>query len=930
VAFEVYDVVDNQSDDWSAEVRVVVDTGSSRLIAPFIKEVHDMKLDMDELGDADLTFQIVALTADFASGDQIEMRLSGTTVNGDKVDKPYLPELISNAPSIVEFTRPSADVRALIGGVHTAFSYRLIKADGSPDLFSKTFSPRVIGLSTLLAAPIALDEIAGTLDPDLPRTQVDIPWNDIMVPGNVIMLVWEGMTASGTPYVPDLPLHPISDDEDGKTLEISVEGEHLKAIENGTLDLCYWLLSDAITRAAVGHKSLYAEQLRLGQPQVELPEPVVEGENGGVLDPADVPTTGTRLIVRQYDGQIEEDVVHILWWGSVTGRYRNQLKLNSITDKIDVPFTIRKALVDDNRNGTVRAMYWVKRANGRTSASAVLLMSIGAALDLSAPSVKQATGNAPSQQLNPVSAKDELTVVIPEYGINPGDEVSVTWAGTAGEGSYVTPAQELPTSREIDIPVEVIAYNLGRPVTVSYTVTRNGNESPPSAPLNLAVLDIPANELEPSQPRILEAANNGEGPELNVINLTGDATVRIDSWPLIAQGQRIWLRLVGTKDDGSRYEKQWLGANNWVSAEWYRLGYGEKIVPESELRALRDGSILTLEFKASLNQSPNEDQAVTFPTRIYTVRTTLTELPRAPTVVEANASNAIDPSVLPGGITVRVAFTGMLSGDEITLFFEGTANGSDSQTKFVGSPVAPVDFAISQATVLPNSDLAVNVFYEVRRGGAFLGKSLEYPLTVLGLKWNIFVINGWNTATFQPSTGFDGAHFQRLASRAIAPVTYASSRPEVTVDDSGVVRLVRAWTGAATISARDGAGRTIDYILDAPTKWYLLETLGLRNVPEYYAFVQANASKGYRGVVSTDWTESSLSQRQLGYLFDEWGNLLEQGWTGSNDYSVWLTGGDPGGTPGWRGGCYLNRNTIWSEYSNGPGRRLTICYRNNP
>lgn len=191
VAFEVYDVVDNQSDGWSAEVRVVVDTGSSRLIAPFIKEVSNLVLDMDALGDADLTFQIVALTTDFAQGDQIEMRLSGTTVNGDKVDKPYLPELITNAPSIVEFTRPSADVRALIGGVHTAFSYRLIKADGSPDLFSKTFSPRVIGLSTLLAAPIALDEIAGTLDPDLPRTQVDIPWNDIMVPGNVIMLVWK-------------------------------------------------------------------------------------------------------------------------------------------------------------------------------------------------------------------------------------------------------------------------------------------------------------------------------------------------------------------------------------------------------------------------------------------------------------------------------------------------------------------------------------------------------------------------------------------------------------------------------------------------------------------------------------------------------------------------------------------------------------------
>ena len=595
--------------------------------------------------------------------------------------------------------------------MHTAFSYRLIKADGSPDLFSKTFSPRVIGLSTLLAAPIALDEIAGTLDPDLPRTQVDIPWNDIMVPGNVIMLVWEGMTASGTPYVPDLPLHPISDDEDGKTLEISVEGEHLKAIENGTLDLCYWLLSDAITRAAVGHKSLYAEQLRLGQPQVELPEPVVEGENGGVLDPADVPTTGTRLIVRQYDGQIEEDVVHILWWGSVTGRYRNQLKLNSITDKIDVPFTIRKALVDDNRNGTVRAMYWVKRANGRTSASAVLLMSIGAALDLSAPSVKQATGNAPSQQLNPVAAKDELTVVIPDYGIRAGDEVSVTWAGTAGAGSHTTPLQALPGSREITLPVSLIAYNLDRSVTITYTVTPSGgNESPPSATLNLAVQTIAQDDLLVAKPRITQAQNNGEGAELDLSTLTGNGTVRIDSWPLIAAGQYVWLRLKGTNTDNLEHNVTLWEPPSKVSSQWVSDGFATNVAELAYLRELKHGSTLTVEFKASLNQSLEEDQATPFPLRTYTVQAVELITPTLDSVKDA------DEVEIPEGTTTV----------SLTLKLSGTASKGQDVEIYDGSGASAE--LKGQATADPNTGIWTKEI-TVGIGGRRLYAKALYPVS---------------------------------------------------------------------------------------------------------------------------------------------------------------------------------------------------------
>ena len=110
------------------------------------------------------------------------------------------------------------------------------------------------------------------------------------------------------------------------------------------------------------------------------------------------------------------------------------------------------------------------------------------------------------------------------------------------------------------------------------------------------------------------------------------------------------------------------GANNWVRAEWYRLGYGEKIVLESELRALRDGSTLTLEFKASLNQSLEEDQATLFPLRTYTIRAAL-DLP-APSVKQATGnapSQQLNPVAAQDALTVEIPEYGIRPGDQVSV-----------------------------------------------------------------------------------------------------------------------------------------------------------------------------------------------------------------------------------------------------------------------
>ncbi|AHL33590.1 hypothetical protein CD58_12085 [Pseudomonas brassicacearum] len=615
VVFEVYDVVDNKSDDFSAEVRVIVDTGNSRLTAPLVKEVFNLELDVDQLGEADLTFQVVAIDANFEVGDEIEMHLTGITAEGEKIDEViFALEKILSVPSIPEFKRPSAEVRQLAGGLHAAFFYRLIKADGSPDLFSKVFAPRIVGRANPLAAPIPLDEIAGTLDPQLPSTTIEIPLDPAMEEGNAIALIWDGITESGSPYEPDLPLHPLSQNEaEGRVpIEIVVTGEHLTVIEGGTLDLYYKLLRDVVSREVIAEESLHADLLSIGIPLAELPLPVVEGENDGVLDPADKPN-GTRLIVRQYSGQKAGDRVHSLWWGSKTGRYRDSIRVTEFTENQDLPFPITAALIEGNRDGTVRAMYWVKRVAGGTSPSEILQMSIGSALDLTAPSIKEANGAT----LNPVNAKDELTVVVPaNAALRPDDKLKVTWTGAPGtpaEGSHTSGEWPVRDGWNVPIPNSVVAFSLGKAVMVTYTVIQNGVESPRSDPFTLNVQAMPVASLP--MPLIPEAAQGGIGTELDLSTFTGHARVTVAPWPLIAVDQRVWLKCEGTASDGSDYTIPLYIGSEITSGQV--AGGLSTTLSRSELEKLRDGSELKVVLLVTFNRTNNQSEAIPFPLRTY-------------------------------------------------------------------------------------------------------------------------------------------------------------------------------------------------------------------------------------------------------------------------------------------------------------------------
>ena len=448
VTFEVYDVVQNRSEDWAAETRIVVDTGNSRLGAPLVREAFNGVLNLDTLAGEPITVQVLALTgrdmkdmleelnrlltsqqvaqlqasmgketltrlgtfkADFQIGDKIVVTLTGTTADNQAVS--YKAETtIDYLPKVIEIPIPNAVIQQLAQN-QAVFSYEAIHKDGPISQSRKAFIG-VIGEAVRMAAPVALDAAQGAIDPNLATTTVEVPWDDTMVAGAQLTLKWIGTRPDLTIYDPPLTAHNITNGEAASQAPINfrVEGKHLKAIEGGSLEL-YFILAKEMDDTIVERESARAERLNIGEPRPELDAPKVEGVVDGLIDPAYGATTVT---VPVYTGMVKGDVVHFLWNGSVKDLEDSQA-ITSFTENQPVNFDVKQEYISGNDAGTVEASYWVIRVNGRRSDSGINRFSVGKPVALDPPVIS--------------SVKDSEGQEIVDGGTT--TETSVTLTGTA-------------------------------------------------------------------------------------------------------------------------------------------------------------------------------------------------------------------------------------------------------------------------------------------------------------------------------------------------------------------------------------------------------------------------------------------------------------------------------------------------------------------
>ncbi|MEX6663590.1 hypothetical protein [Pseudomonas sp. W2-17] len=454
VTFEVYDVVDNRSEDWAAETRIVVDTGNSRLDAPFIDEAIDNVLDLNTLGNNAVTVQVAVgsrlqfmaqfsallgrkltaqleaslgkgalkglapLKADFAVGDQIFVTLTGNTADGDALRYEAEPVTIDRLGHVFDISMPNAQIRQL-AKTQAVFAYTLKDSSGASKAVSKGAFINVIGETVRMAAPVALDAQQGAIDPALPQTTVQIPWDDSMAAGDQLTLKWIGTRSDFSIYDPQLTAHNISQGEATRKdpINFTVSGTHLKAIEGGTLEL-YFILAKDVGGTIVNRESARATTLNIGEPRAELQAPLVDGVVEGVMDPD---LAGTTLTAPVYPGMAIGDDVHYLWHGSVGGNVEDSLTINSLTLNRPVVFEIASKNISANDGGTVEASYWVMRASGIRSDSDVLAFSVGQPVVLDPPVISSVRDSKGQEIANNGSTFD----------------TSVTLSGTASPGKNV-------------------------------------------------------------------------------------------------------------------------------------------------------------------------------------------------------------------------------------------------------------------------------------------------------------------------------------------------------------------------------------------------------------------------------------------------------------------------------------------------------------
>ncbi|WP_339474050.1 hypothetical protein [Pseudomonas fluorescens] len=717
VVFEVYDLVDNRSEDWSFEQRVVVAIDTTLLDAPLLEEAVNNVLDVDKLGTADGTAQIVALDpSKFKVGDIIILRIKGTPVEGAPIDIEIKSEPLVSVPSIVNISVPNA-VLGQFAKTQFALSFWLPSADGSPELRSKTQFISAIGEVQRLAAPVVRDALDGALDPTLEQVVFLIPFDESFVAGDSIELHCLIIRSDLTPYLLKLPLRTITNGDIAakEPLQINASRDPLLDLAKGGTMEAYYLSHIASTvlgtmnRVNATHttrESIHAEILQVGEPRLELPEPEVAGVVNGVMPPD---RDGTTLTVSYLDTH-PGDVVTYCWVGSKTGTVCDSITLNSFTAGKPIQFTIRAGLIKNNEGGMVEAKYSIKRAAGGTSHSNPLTFRVGVALELKAPAIEQAPNGS---TLDPFAAEDALTAII-DYDMRIGDKITVTLTGAPGTpagGSHTTAPVNVTTIgvQKIEIDTSVLAFNFGQSVTVSFIVSRDG-ESKDSQLLLLAVLPIKDHDHRLPSPII----NGNTSSELDTNTLARGAKTRIARWSHNAQGQPLWLLYL--KDDDPTPFAITYEATPTPAAGLPNGMYPD--TPVAALKALPNGARVRIEFRVGFDHSPDESKAVTFPVRTYTIAIAL-EL-KAPAIEQAPNGSTLDPFAAEDALTAIIDYD-MRIGDKITVTLTGApgtpAGGSHTTAPVNVTTIGAQKIEIDTSVLAFNFGKSVSVHCTVSRDG---------------------------------------------------------------------------------------------------------------------------------------------------------------------------------------------------------------------
>jgi len=463
--------------------------------------------------------------------------------------------------------------------------------------------------SAVFASPLVDGVSGGVLDPDIhpDGTVARVPAG-VTQAGDTVHIFWEGATTYTDWF-------PVNAGMAGKELPFDIARSFIDDSRNRQVAVHY--------EVERGGQRLPSGVLRFGVGVVQLlPAPEVPDAVDGIFDPTGVTGGVATVVPAEADLEPGDEVTMHVDGPNSSNMIARGVPGSGAGQSLTILFPVEAFA--SNLNNDVEVYYFVRRfIDGREEPSEVRTIYVGAvSLSLPAPRIREAVGD----ELDPLKAADRLTATVNYEDAQPTDEVQVTWTGNGANGSYQsdwTFVGSVP--RDIALEPSVVPFNLGRSVTVTYEVRRNGASLGVSEPLTLDVL---AFDTSPEGPLPTPQLKGIEGDELDLELVANGGVVTVTPpWPFIAEGQRFWLDLEGTDADGNPHTYR--QANGvLVNAQHVEVGLTNRQVPGSYFAPLADGSKLRIVFKVTFDGSDNVADAVTFPLRTYTVGkvpTTLTE-----------------------------------------------------------------------------------------------------------------------------------------------------------------------------------------------------------------------------------------------------------------------------------------------------------------
>ncbi|ALI09568.1 hypothetical protein AO356_23035 [Pseudomonas fluorescens] len=413
VAYQVVDECGNYPGGywrWSAATQILVDLNNNRLDPPMVL-VNDMpveEVDLEVLAGNPVIVRVNTNRYEHAVGDILRLTWRGTSADGFPVDVGPLEETVEAIPYSYNFTIPYEDVAAIARG-RASVEYVRIRS-GEDDRPSKSKAVTVVGDYRRYGPPGIVEATGNTLDPDLNFYTLSVPDYAGRSPGDRIIIVCEGLTASDHPTYYDVPVI-VAGEVAGEPVLGNLPKAQVKRLDGGSLKVYY---------SVNGQPDSDVLELTVGVAAPSLPIPTVVEAPDDMLDPDEVnPAIGANVIV-PYTVTVRDDVVVLRWRGSSSNAPDASRTLNANTAGKPVPFTVPFTYVSGNLNGTVDVSYSITRGTSLLGNSIVRHLRVGSA-----------------QLIDPTidSAKDPHQASIANGGYTV--ETSVTLSGKAAKAQRV-------------------------------------------------------------------------------------------------------------------------------------------------------------------------------------------------------------------------------------------------------------------------------------------------------------------------------------------------------------------------------------------------------------------------------------------------------------------------------------------------------------